>query len=201
MSSTSIVFDACPICGHEIVSRESDREVRIGKRSVLLRATLPTCSSCGEVFLSPLEAEALQTRAADTIRNQEGLLLPEEIRDIRMNLGLKQTQLERLIGAGPKTVVRWERGTVFQNGATDNLLRVLRNCPQAVHFLAQRSGVSVTPFTRGHRIASLLSARPVQSSYEYKEARESPRVLMFPPRSSGGEAEWVMLPVSKEAIG
>ena len=150
MLSNSIILETCPICGHGIASHESDRDIRIGKRSVSVRATLPTCSGCGEVFLTADEATRLQIRAADTIRGQEGLLLPAEIRDIRTQLGLTQPQLERLIGAGPKTVVRWERGTVFQNSATDNLLRVLRHCPQAIHFLAQRSGVAVTPFTRGH---------------------------------------------------
>ena len=148
MPSSSVVFESCPICGGRISLVTSNREVRIGKRSVSVRAELPTCSKCGEVYLSPDEADQLQRRAATAIREQDNLMSPERIRRLRQKLGLTQTQLEKLLGTGAKTVVRWERGTVFQNVATDSLLRVLAHCPQAVHFLAQLRGVRVTPFSR-----------------------------------------------------
>jgi DNA-binding transcriptional regulator YiaG len=42
---------------------------------------------------------------------------------------------ERVLRVGPKTVVRWERGTVFQNRATDTLLRMIRDVPAAREYL------------------------------------------------------------------
>jgi len=37
--------------------------------------------------------------------------------------------------------VRWERGTVFQNAATDALLRVIDRFPGVVGFLAELHGL------------------------------------------------------------
>jgi HTH-type transcriptional regulator/antitoxin MqsA len=74
------------------------------------------------------------------VRREEGLLMPDEIREIRQRYGLSQADLERLIGAGPKTVVRWERGTTFQNRTADTLLRVLRDHPEVMAELTRERG-------------------------------------------------------------
>jgi DNA-binding transcriptional regulator YiaG len=130
--------------------------------------------------LTPEEADVLQRRASNSIREQERLLTPEEIRAVRVRLGLTQGQLETLLGTGPKTVVRWERGTVFQNGATDSLLRVVGKVPQAVHFLAQLRGVAVSPFMRTQNIATQIPSDSPTPRYEYAETVKPARVLMFP---------------------
>jgi HTH-type transcriptional regulator/antitoxin MqsA len=81
--------------------------------------------------------------ASDVIRRDEGLLLTEQIRQLREGLGLSQRAFERLLGVGPKTVVRWEKGSVFQNRATDSLLRVVAGFPQVAAFLAELHGVEM----------------------------------------------------------
>jgi putative zinc finger/helix-turn-helix YgiT family protein len=100
------------------------------------------CDSCEESFYTPDQALAAQRAAAAELRRQEDLLTPEEIRATRERFGLTQSQMERLLGVGPKTVVRWERGTVFQNRSTDQLLRVIGAVPDAFRFLAVASGVA-----------------------------------------------------------
>ncbi len=87
--------------------------------------------------------DSAQRLASNAIREQEGLLRPEEIKSIRDRLSISQADFERLLGVGEKTVVRWERGTVFQNAATDNLMRVVSAFPQVAHFLAERHGVTI----------------------------------------------------------
>ena len=47
-------------------------------------------------------------------------------------------KFEKLIGAGPKTVVRWERGSVFQNRTADTLMRVVRDFPEVAAHLMKR---------------------------------------------------------------
>ncbi len=59
------------------------------------------------------------------------------------HLGLSQHAFEQLLGVGPKTVVRWEKGTVFQNKATDSLLRVVERFPEVVRFLGDLHGVAL----------------------------------------------------------
>ena len=69
--------------------------------------------------------------------------MPDQIRGIRQGLGLTQDAFEKLLGVGPKTVVRWEKGTVFQNRSTDSLLRVVAAHPESARFLALLNGVSL----------------------------------------------------------
>ena len=120
-----------------------EREVRIGSRTACVPEEFFRCRECGEEFYLPSQMDASQIRAADRIRAEDDLLEPAEIRAIRESLGLTQRKFEILLRVGPKTVVRWERGTVFQNRATDTLLRVIREFPEAARFLAERSGVSL----------------------------------------------------------
>ncbi|MHB1193485.1 MAG: type II toxin-antitoxin system MqsA family antitoxin [Longimicrobiales bacterium] len=133
----------CPVCGGRLVPVSEVREIRIGQRTTVVPDAFSRCTGCGEELYAPGQMEAVQRRASAQIRKDEGLLLPREIREIRESLGLSQQAFERLLGVGPKTVVRWERGTVFQNRATDSLLRIIRAFPQAARFLAARHGIEV----------------------------------------------------------
>ena len=92
------------------------------------------CGECGEVFVTPEEAEALNRQACDTIRQQKHLLSPGAIRTFREENGLSQADLEAILHVAPKSVVRWERGTVFQSPSTDAFIRHLRAHPgEIVH--------------------------------------------------------------------
>jgi putative zinc finger/helix-turn-helix YgiT family protein len=101
------------------------------------------CDACGETVYTLEEATELQRQVATQIREQLGLLMPEAITEIREDLGLSKAAFERLLGVGPKTVTRWERGTVFQNRATDTLLRLIANVPGTAEFLAALHGVKL----------------------------------------------------------
>ena len=94
------------------------------------------CTGCGEVFLGLEAGQRLQLAAVQQLRAARGLLLPEEIRDLRRSLGLSQAALEDLLGVGPKTVVRWEKGVVFQSATADRLMRLLRALPEVRSMLA-----------------------------------------------------------------
>ena len=141
--SRNRVPEPCPVCGGRLMPVREVREIRIGQRTTVVPDAFSRCTGCSEELYAPGQMEAVQRRASTQIRQNEGLLLPAEIREIRESLGLSQHAFERLLGVGPKTVVRWERGTVFQNQATDSLLRIIRAFPQAARFLAARHGIEV----------------------------------------------------------
>jgi HTH-type transcriptional regulator/antitoxin MqsA len=109
-----------------------------GKRSVDVTGDFSRCERCGESFHPPGEMNAILRAAAIKIRAADGLLTPSEIRAIRLGLGLTQAAFERMLGVGEKTVVRWERGTIPQSAATDTLLRVIRDVPQAAAYLRRQ---------------------------------------------------------------
>lgn len=148
-------MEQCPICGGAATLIREDRQIAIGHRKTLVPHEFMRCDDCGEEYFLPGQMDSVMRRASEKIRREEGLLTPSEIRTIREKYGLTQVEFERLLGIGPKTVVRWEKGTVFQNAATDALLRLLDRYPENARFLAERHGVDL----RGARDQSV----PVRS--------------------------------------
>jgi HTH-type transcriptional regulator/antitoxin MqsA len=94
------------------------------------------CSGCGEVFLGLDVADRLQREAVARLRKARGLLTPAQIVELRNSLGLSQAAFEKLLGTGPKTVVRWEKGTVFQSATADKLMRLLIAKPELADTLS-----------------------------------------------------------------
>lgn len=117
---------ACPLCSGALRSVRERRTVAIGRRRVSIDDQFHRCDRCGNILYAPGEADASLRRAAEVVRREDDLLAPDEIRAIREALRLTQAQFEALLGTGPKTAVRWERGTVAQNITTDRLLRLIR---------------------------------------------------------------------------
>jgi len=135
----------CPICDAEAHFVQEMRSVSVGRREATVSDSFFRCGECSEEFYLPGQMDVAQALASRKIREDEDLLQPEEIRRIRERLGLTQADLETLLGTGPKTVVRWEKGTVFQNKATDSLLRIISELPEAARFLATRNSVEIHP--------------------------------------------------------
>ncbi len=90
------------------------------------------CQKCGVEYYTRDQSLAASRARAAVLRADEGLLTPQDIRAIRERLGYTQAQLEGVLHVGPKTVVRWEKGTVRQSRAVDQLLRVLATHPEHV---------------------------------------------------------------------
>ena len=131
---------SCPMCGGPSALVEEPQTTNWAGRRVTYPDRFYRCSRCEETFYDRGMLSESHRRMAAVIRAEDGLLAPDEIVGLRKKYGLTQAQLERLIGAGPKTVVRWERGTVAQNRTADTLLRVLRDHPQVVADLAKQQG-------------------------------------------------------------
>jgi HTH-type transcriptional regulator / antitoxin MqsA len=133
----------CYLCDHPAYVTTGQRQTQMGSRPITFEDEFYQCSNCGEKFYDGNMADESFRRAAAAVRREDGLLTPDEIREIRVMYGLTQADLERLIKGGEKTVVRWERGTIAQNATADTLLRVLRDHPEVVARLASERGVKV----------------------------------------------------------
>ncbi len=175
--------NTCEVCGSAMrLVRERD-EISIGRRSAVVEVERFRCDACEEAFYTPAQALVAQRAAASELRQQEGLLTPEAIRSTREGFGLTQAEMERLIGVGPKTVVRWERGTVFQNRSTDQLLRVIAAVPEAFRFLAVSSGLaskSECRSTKGEKVVPISDWRKEQLLPAMKSETETklPKIPM-----------------------
>ena len=121
----------CPECGGAVEASNDVLAVPFRGHPVEVSGVLHgACTECGEVFIGAAEVEQLQRAAASKARAAQGLLQPEEIKALRASLGLSQVAFENLLGTGAKTVVRWEKGTVFQSATADRLMRLLRHMPE-----------------------------------------------------------------------
>lgn len=150
--------EQCHICDGVAIEICESTEVRVGRRKVSVESPRMRCTSCGSEFYLPGQMAAEQTLATSKIREESALLDSQEIIAIRESYGLTQAAFEKLLGVGAKTVVRWERGTVFQNRATDALLRVIGAVPAAAQHLALIHGLTLT--IRVHPSAPSLSMQP-----------------------------------------
>lgn len=126
----------CPECGGAVRSSRSALSVEFRGDTVSVSGIEHgQCEACAEVFLGLDEMEHLQIEAASVVRRSRGLLEPEEIRSLRSSLDMTQTAFEALLGVGAKTVVRWEKGTVFQSATADRLMRLIRAMPEVIPLL------------------------------------------------------------------
>ena len=136
---------SCVYCDNKMLEIREARTLNVAGRSVTVEHELLYCRHCDEELMLPEQVDAVLRRASSMIREEEGLLDSSEIVDLRTRLGLSQANFEKLLGAGPKTAVRWEKGTVFQSKTVDNLMRVMREIPEATQWLATRNGVFIAP--------------------------------------------------------
>jgi putative zinc finger/helix-turn-helix YgiT family protein len=133
--------NTCGLCGGPAKLHREIRPIRILGRTVEVEDEFYRCSACEEEFYLPGMMDAVMKRATARIREDDGLLTPEQVRAVRQKYGLTQPEFERLLGVGMNTVVRWERGTVPQNSAADSLLRLIGEFPENARFLAELHGV------------------------------------------------------------
>ena len=131
-----VMLDCCVECGGRVEKLRGPVEWDVRGRCV----TVPDvphgiCQQCGEAYFADGISSEVHRKAVDLVKEEEGLLTGAEIRAIRLSLGLSQARFEKVLGAGPKTVVRWENGTVFQNRTADTLMRVIRDYPQVAQSL------------------------------------------------------------------
>lgn len=117
----------CLICGKQSLSIKTGEyhfdppENIPGGEMVMKDATWEECGNCGERILSA----DLEARLEKERYKRLGLLLPEEIKEIRKRAGLSQTEIAKVLGIGEKTYTRWESGFSLQNKSSDNLIRLM----------------------------------------------------------------------------
>jgi|tagenome__1003787_1003787.scaffolds.fasta_scaffold20990049_3 HTH-type transcriptional regulator/antitoxin MqsA len=133
----------CTLCGGEIVHVRENREFRVRGRDVAVEVQFSRCSQCGEEMWTDDQVTSAQQAATASVRRARGLLQPSEIVRIRRSLALTQDEFEQLLGAGKKTVVRWERGIVPPSSAMNELIWLIGEDRRNAERLARRNGVAL----------------------------------------------------------
>jgi len=136
--------ERCLKCGENTMHERIAQMQHVqGSRTILIESDRHMlCESCGNVSYLGDQISEIELAIARKIREEDGLLPPEDLKAIRLKYNLTQAEMERLISAGPKTWVRWERGKVVQSKVADTLIRQIAEQPDLVRSLLSRSGVA-----------------------------------------------------------
>ncbi|MHB0981097.1 MAG: type II TA system antitoxin MqsA family protein [Thermoleophilia bacterium] len=135
------------------------------------------CNHCGAISFTREQDRAIEIRAASEARAAQGLLTGEQIIQLRTYLNrLSQSDLEGILEVAPKTVTRWERGTVFQSHANDSLLRVIRTVAEMLDLPSKYTRAELVEILRD--LPGLIGRRAAQVA-----AIEKPPAYVPEPRA------------------
>lgn len=120
----------CPACGHpKMVAKTKDETLTYGGQSLTLHAMHGNfCSSCQEGVWDPESYRRYTEAQAALVRGVKGDI-SADIRRIRKNLKLTQTELAQAFGIGKVAFSRYERGETRPPAPVVKLLKLLERHP------------------------------------------------------------------------
>jgi putative zinc finger/helix-turn-helix YgiT family protein len=125
-----------------------------GSEAVELEVLVPVqkCSKCGFEYID----DAAEDIRHEAVCRHLGVLTPDEIREVREEYGFSRAEFSRLSRLGEATLTRWENGSLIQNNAYDQFLRLLRY-PENIRRL--QVSTTTTARSRVREMATLDSYR------------------------------------------
>lgn len=137
--------DICPVCP------ETGRPMSRGVRPLIVRYRGRSKTVEMPGWYSDGSDESVHTRddmkvsglALVTLKaEEENLATPEEVRRIRKNLRLSQSDAGRILGGGLRAFQKYESGAVLASRAMTNLLRTLMRHPEEVERFRADAGIA-----------------------------------------------------------
>lgn len=163
----------CINCNKEVETKvkETEMELVVKGQSIRLKTKVRVCAECGEeIFDEQLESETLR-KFYDEYKRRNNLLTSTEIKRIRTQWNLTQTEFAVILGMGEKTITRYENGAI-QELVHDNLIRLsqsIENFKQLWNLRKQ----SLSTKTQ-NKIESMLAKLPTISYYQATSIMHNP---------------------------
>lgn len=105
-------------------NNKKEETLSVKGKDITMPAQVRVCGICHEeVFDEELDSKTLDAFYRE-YRKSEKLLLPEEIKSIRLKYRLSQSSFAKVLGFGEKTITRYENGAI-QDVCHDNLIRLM----------------------------------------------------------------------------
>jgi len=127
----------CPCCGEGLlrpIKRDYAAAIGEGQTLRIPNIEMEVCDQCGEEIL-PLESARIVDAA---IAEHTERLTPDDLRQIREQFGVDQTEMSEVLGLGGKTYHRWEKDSQYPSRSMGCYLRVLREFPDTFKWLRSR---------------------------------------------------------------
>ncbi|MBN1984325.1 MAG: type II toxin-antitoxin system MqsA family antitoxin [Chitinivibrionales bacterium] len=133
-------YNECPVCGSDQIEKVTKKEIfkYKGQNIEVSDYTVYYCKVCGEGIADPKSRKKSERILRDAQRIFEGYLTSSEIRNIRMKFNLTQDEFSKILGGGAKAFARYETGKILQSKPMDNLLRTLRDYPEAIESIKKQ---------------------------------------------------------------
>lgn len=173
----------CPNCeksGPVEVIRK-DETIKVRDMDIRTTSTVSKCSVCHETFATETQEEENLRKAYDEYRRQKKLLTPSEIKQLREQYGLSQTNFSRWLGWGDITVHRYESGALQDSVHNETL--ILLHDPKNAQMLLDSTKGNLDDATRQRlekKISDLLSEdlnQRIESDLETALSAEDPSEL------------------------
>lgn len=139
----------CPLCDkkHNIEKRKRISTITIKGEPVEYEETYYLCKNSDEEeneFVPSKINDLNLKNARNAYRIKKDLLTSEEIKEIREQYGLSQSDLSNLLGWGEVTISRYESKSI-QDEAHDNILKTIKDNPMQLYEYLKKNGRKFTP--------------------------------------------------------
>ena len=129
----------CPETGKPMVRDTRPMTVAFKGHSITIDMPGWYCDDSGESIHTG-EDMKVSDAALQTLKIKiENLLSPEDVRRIRVKMGLTQRQAGTLIGGGPNAFQKYEAGEVTVSKGISNFLRMLERHPEEIEELKKQA--------------------------------------------------------------
>ena len=118
----------CDNCQKEDVIteiREVPIEEEIDGDLIRVVSTMRFCKDCEHMVFDESLYQQAMVKIYNTYRRKLGLLMPEQIQEIRESYGLSQEEFDKLLNLEPNTIRRYENGSL-QTWDIDDLIKLLK---------------------------------------------------------------------------
>ena len=135
-TNTHTITRYCPTCNDDRAFLLASRRETHAVRGIDVTADIPffVCESCSCELLDPEQDPMVAVYAA--YRDQEGLLYPEQIKQIRERYGFSREALAELLGMSAASFYRYEAGGL-QDRLHDELLRACEESHFVIHLVGR----------------------------------------------------------------
>ncbi|MFQ5540132.1 MAG: type II TA system antitoxin MqsA family protein [Candidatus Binatia bacterium] len=133
----------CPKCDaeRELRHMRTREKVAVRGEKIGVDAFYWRCLTCGEEFEGPDGTHDEVAEAYRLYRAKKGHMQPEDIKALREDYGLTQSELAQVLGFGAVTLSRYENG-MLQTAAHDRMLQMVRD-PRAFWSILNRLGEKI----------------------------------------------------------